>query len=108
MHCTKASVEPFLGDWLIAEVKFEGVAVICNAITLQSAPKPIKTPAASLVLALSLNIARLLINRAIISEDPCFLPNVPEPANELVHFEVWASFFRRRNSHQILSPEEVT
>ena len=79
MHWTEASYEPFLGDWLVAEVKVEVVAVICNAITLQSSPKPLKHPAASLVLALSMNLACLLIDREIPSKDPCFLPNMPEP-----------------------------
>ena len=36
MHWTKYSVETFLGDWLVAEVKVEGEAVIYNAITLKS------------------------------------------------------------------------
>ena len=93
IHSTEDFVEPFLGYWLVVEVKVEGVAVICNAITLQSVPKPLKIPAASLVLTLSLHLARMLANQEIIYEDPCFLPNVSDPAKELVHFEVWAHLF---------------
>ena len=108
MHWAEASIEPFLGNWLIAEVKVEGVSVICNAITLQYVPKPLKLPAASLVLTISLHLAHLFIDQSILSEDPCFLPNVLEPAKELVHFEVWAHFFLRKKSHRILAPKEVT
>ena len=82
-----------MGDWLVAEVKVEDVSVICNVITLQSIPKTLKLPAASLVLAFPLHLTSLLIDQGIISEDLCFLQNVPEPAKELVHFEVWACFF---------------
>ena len=95
MHLTEASVEPFLGDWFVAEVKVEGVAVICNTIKLKSVPKPLKLPAAILVLTLSLHLERLIIDQEILSKDPCFLPNLPEPAKELVHFEVWAHFFSK-------------
>ena len=98
MHWTEASAEPFLGDWLVAEVKFEGVAVICNVIIFQSVPKPLKYPVASLVLAFSLHLARLIFNQAILSNYPLFIPNVPDPAKELVHFVFWTRFLKEEYS----------
>ena len=67
MHWTEASVEPFLGDWLVVEVKVECVSVICNEITLQPVIKPLKLSTESIVITLSLHLARLLFDREIIS-----------------------------------------
>ena len=67
MHWIEASVETFMGEWLVSKVKVEGAPVICNTITFKSVPEPLKLPTASLVLDLSLYLEHLLIEQAILS-----------------------------------------
>ena len=62
MHRAHARIQPRLIHRFVAEVKIICVLIIYHAVSLNPIPNPIKLTTSSLVLALPLHLARLLID----------------------------------------------
>jgi hypothetical protein len=94
-------------DGLVAEVEVPSVTIVGNAIPLNPIAKPLELPATSLVLALSLHLAGLFVDRKPLRQTPRLLPDVAQPTEELIDLEVGAFVFLRRSHQWILAAKEV-
>jgi hypothetical protein len=95
-------------DGLVAEVKVPSVTIVGNAIPLNPIAKPLELPTTSLVLALSLHLAGLLVNQKPLPQTPCLLPDVAQPTEELIDLEVGAFVFWWRSHQWVLAAKEVS
>ena len=62
MHRAHAHIQPLLIHRFVAEIKIICVPILCHVVSLNPIPNPIELPTSSLVLALPLHLARLLID----------------------------------------------
>ena len=93
MHWAHAFIDPLAIHGLIPEVEVVGVAVIGNAISLDAIADPLKLATTSLILALPLHLASLLIKGEILGENPSFLPNMVAPTKQFIDLDIGAFLF---------------
>ena len=93
MHWAHAFIDPLAIHGLIPEVEVMGVAVIGNAISLDAIVDPLKLSTTSIVLALPLHLASLLIDGEILGENPRFLPNMAAPTKQCINLDIGTFLF---------------
>ena len=96
VHWTKTLCKEIFVAGLVAEVEVPSVATIGNAVALKPITQLLILSTTSLVFSFTLHLCGLLVHREVLSQYPCLLPDVPQPAEELINLEVWALIFRWR------------
>ena len=108
VHETESICKEDLVHRFIAKVKVVNVAIICNTVGLDTIPDSFEFSAVSFELALTLHCACLLVNGKILAKNPCLLPHIPEPVEELINFEIGTVILWWWYCQQILATKEVT